>query len=309
MKNMVQYTLLPNCTGDCDFCLRDERFFLTKGQILENIELIKKNIALIDWKDQFQYGISLLGGEIYYMRDTDYQEAFLDLIDTIIEKVLKVSDNPECKYSSVTNGMYDPEFLFKVIDRIVEKVGIQKVDLNFSFDLKYRFKNKEQQQVVLNNINAFHNRYNYKVGVQMILTQYLIDMWKKGRFKTSEFVEQNIPGNMLCYLYPHPIRTGKELPDFFFKRKDFLDFILALKIDSPSTYSSFLQSTKNSAIFKYTGLIHKNTRHDYKEMPILSDGKEIINEKCGHSVLYKCYSDCDKCMMCDLKQLDRDEYL
>ena len=100
MKNMVQYTVLPNCTGDCDFCLRDERFFLTKGQILDNIELIKKNIPLIDWKDQFQYGISLLGGEIYYSRDIDYQEAFLDLIDVIIEKILKVSPNPNCKYSS-----------------------------------------------------------------------------------------------------------------------------------------------------------------------------------------------------------------
>lgn len=309
MKNMVQYTVLPNCTGNCDFCLRDERFFLTKGQILDNIELIRKNISLIDWKDQFQYGISLLGGEIYYMRDQDYQEAFLDLIDTIIEKVLKVSDNPECKYSSVTNGMYNPEFLFKVVDRIVEKVGIQKVDLNFSFDLKYRFKTKEQQQQVLDNINAFHNRYNYKVGVQMILTQYLIDMWKKGQFKTTEFIEKYIPSNMLCYLYPHPIRTGKELPDFFFKRKDFLDFILALKIEAPEIYRGFLQSTRNSAIFKYTGLIHKNTLHDYKEMPILSDGKEIINEKCGHSILYKCYSDCDRCMMCDLRQLDGAEYL
>lgn len=309
MKNMVQYTVLPNCTGNCDFCLRDERFFLTKQQILDNIELIKKNIPLIDWKDQFQYGISLLGGEIYYMQDKDYQDAFLDLIDTIIEKVLKVSDNPECKYSSVTNGMYNPDFLFKVIDRIVEKVGIQKVDLNFSFDLKYRFKTKEQQQQVLNNINAFHKRYNYKVGVQMILAQYLIDMWKKGQFKTSEFIEKYIPGNMICYLYPHPIRTGKELPDFFFKRKDFLDFVLALKIDAPEIYKSFLQSTKNSAIFKYTGLIHKNILHDYKEMPILSDGKEIINEQCGHSILYKCYSDCDRCMMCDLKQLDKGEYL
>ena len=44
MKNMVQYTVLPNCTGNCDFCLRDERVFLKKGQILENIELIKKQI-------------------------------------------------------------------------------------------------------------------------------------------------------------------------------------------------------------------------------------------------------------------------
>ena len=309
MKNMVQYTVLPNCTGNCDFCLRDERFFLNKGQILDNIELIKKNIPLIDWKDQFQYGISLLGGEIYYSRDIDYQEAFLDLIDTIIEKVLKVSPNPNCKYSSVTNGMYDPDFLFKVIDRITEKVGIEKVDLNFSFDLKYRFKTDFQKEQVLNNINAFHKRYDYNVGVQMILTQYLIEMWKNKLFDVNSFVKEYIPGNMICFLYPHPIRTGKTLPDFFFKRNNFLEFILDLKTTSPKTYYSFLQSTKNSAIFKYTGLIHKNTLHDYKEMPILSDGKEILNEKCKHSILYKCYADSDKCMLCDLLHLDEGEYL
>lgn len=37
--------------------------------------------------------------------------------------------------------------------------------------------------------------------------------------------------------------------------------------------------------------------------PRLSDGKEIINKKCGHSMLYQCYSDTDRCMLCDLEGL------
>lgn len=309
MNNMVQYTILPNCTGDCDFCLRDERFFLTKPQILDNLDLIKKNIDLVDWKNDFSCGVSLLGGEIYYMQDKDYQSSFLELIDVIIEKVLKVSTNPHCRYSSVTNGVYNPTFLFKVIDRIKDAVGIDKVDLNFSFDLKYRFRNETEKQLVLNNINEFHNRYDYKVGVQMILTQYLIDMWKNNEFDVNKFIDEYIPGNMLCFLYPHPIRTGKVLTDFNFKRDDFFKFITYLKVVNPEIYHGFLQSTKNSAIFKYTGLLHKNTLHDYTEMPILTDGKEILNPKCNHSILYQCYSDCDKCMLCDLINMDKMEYL
>ena len=87
------------------------------------------------------------------------------LIDDIIEKVLKVSPNPECKFSSVTNGIYDPAFLFKVIDKINEVVGMSKVDLNFSYDLKYRYKSEADRLQVLKNIKLFHERYDYLVGV------------------------------------------------------------------------------------------------------------------------------------------------
>lgn len=52
------------------------------------------------------------------------------------------------------------------------------MDLNFSYDLKHRFKNDEDRLKVLKNINDFHNRYNYSVGVQMILTQHVINEWK-----------------------------------------------------------------------------------------------------------------------------------
>ena len=41
------------------------------------------------------------------------------------------------------------------------------------------------------------------------------------------------------------------------------------------------------------------------QQPTLSDGKEELSE-CGHSVLYKCYSDSDECMLCDLELLEAD---
>lgn len=300
---MVQYSVWSNCSNSCDFCLRREREFYTLQKQLDSIAFIKKNINFIDWKHEYSYGISLLGGEIYYIQNKQLQNAFMDLINDIITKILLVSQNPDCKYSSVTNGLYDPVFLFKVIDLICDKVGLEKIDLNFSYDLKYRYKSDYDRQLVLNNIKKFHTKYNYIVGVQMILTQHLINQIKNGKFNLNKFIEQDICGNTLSFLYPHPIHTGKILNDFFFSRKDFLWFLQYLKNTNSQVYLNTIYSTKNSGIFKYTGFKHKDNINKYDQQPVLSDGKEIINA-CGHSILYKCYSDSDKCMLCDILALE-----
>lgn len=309
-KNMVQYGVWANCCNNCKFCLREERRPYSKEKQIFWLEAIKKNIGFIDWAKKFTYGISLLGGELYYITDPDVQKEFLSLIDIIIEKILKVSKNPECKYSTVTNGLYDPVFLYEVVDRIISVVGISKVDINFSYDLKYRYSSEKDRLLALKNINQFHKRYGYSVGVQMILTQYVIDFWKAGTFEVNEFLEKDIPGNGLSFLYPHPIHSGFSLPDFNFKRNDFLKFIQYLKSVSYKTYMSFLQSTKNSCTFKWTGLKDRISENiDYSAQPVLTDGKEIIRPSCGHSVLYSCYSDSPACVLCDLKELDKEAYL
>ena len=101
MSNMVQYGVWSNCCNACDFCLRKDRIPYSKEKMLRQLEGIKKNINYVDWVNQFSYGVSLLGGELYYITDPDLQESFLELIDIIIEKVLKVSPNRDVKYSTV----------------------------------------------------------------------------------------------------------------------------------------------------------------------------------------------------------------
>lgn len=306
MGNMVQYSIWSNCCNNCDFCLRKERIPYSREKQLLTLRRTRKNLDFVDWKDKFSDGISLLGGELYYIEDKELQDEFMLLIDDIIEKVLKVSPNPNVKYSTVTNGIYNPEFLYRVIDRIVDKVGIQAVDLNFSYDMKYRYKNEERRKLVLKNINDFHQRYNYKVGVQMILTQYVIDMWRRGEFDVNKFIDENIPGNTLCFLYPHPIETGLNLTDFNFKRRDLFDFLKYLKEANYFVYVSFMLSTMNSCSYKYTGLKNR-TSLDFTEEPKFTDGKEILTE-CGHSILYRCYTDSDKCLLCDLMAFDEEVF-
>lgn len=308
MQKMVQYSVWSNCCNNCDFCLRKERIPYTKQKQLSMIHFIQENIKSVDWINEFSSGVSLLGGELYYITDEELQNSFLSLIDIIIKYILIPNKDKTCMYSSVTNGMYEPSFLYKVIDKIVEAVGINHIDINFSYDLKYRYHTEEARQQVLKNINEFTKRYDYKTGVQMILTQYVIDKIKSNEFDIPKFLEKDIPNCNFAFLYPHPIATKKKLNDFFFSRKDLLWVVMKLKEISPDTYYNFIYSTKNSGTFKHTGLIQRDMRRhiDLEQQPTLSDGKEDINPVCGHSTLYQCYNDSDKCMLCDLMRIDSD---
>lgn len=296
--SMVQYGIWPNCCNACQFCLRTERIPISLNKQIKRIRNIRANLNYVDWQDKFKDGISLLGGEVYFITDKNLQDEFMLLIDDIIDKVML--PNEYTVYSTVTNGLYDPTFLYKVIDRFLEK-GIDKsrIDINFSYDLKYRFKTQSDAQKVIDNINAFHIKYDYVVNVQMILTQYLIDMILNGIFKIEEFENSVVPGNVLAFLYPHPIATGIKLDDFNFKRESLLEVCKFLRENYSRNFEAFVSSVINSSRFKYTGLLETNS-NNIKQKPRLSSDKEHKNNSCGHSKLYQCYSDSDKCMLCDL---------
>ena len=302
-KHMVQYGLWSNCCNNCAFCLIQDKHVYSKDEMIFWINMTRQNLRHIDWKNKFAYGVSTLGGELFFVKDKEIQDAYMRLIDDIIDLVL-IPCKETARFSFVTNGLYEPSFLYRAVDRVVERVGIQFVDANFSYDLKYRYKNENAKQLAIKNINAFATRYNYDVGVQMILTQNVIDLWKQGLFDVNDHMSAHFIKGNLCFLYPHPIETGIKLDDFNFKRKDFLKFMLYLKERNPRIYSDFTNSTLNSATFKYSGLDLKDPNMPVDFQPILSAGKEVIQEKCGHSTLYNCYSDSDKCVLCDLQLLD-----
>lgn len=312
--SMIQLGLHSKCCNHCDFCTIIDNGLTEINDIIKEIEKAKENIVYIskqkdNWLNKYSDGISILGGEIYFIKDKRYKDAILSLIDVILEYILIPNkNNKKCKFSTVTNGMYDPEWLlFPVVDKIKDTVGIDHVDVNFSYDFKYRFHSEDTKHLVEKNINLFHDRYNYCLGIQMILTQDVINMYLKG-WRTTDFINSTLPGNMISFLYPHPIHRGnnesgaKNLPNFNFSRSSFLKFLRLVKEEEPRVFESFYYSTNNSAIFKYTMLHNKMDKGTSTQDPILSDGKEIVNISCpnNHSILYKCYADSDKCLLCDL---------
>ena len=77
MGKMVQYSMWSNCSNHCDFCLiKDHNHYSKKDQI-DNIRRIRENIKHVDWVNEFSYGISLLGGELYFIEDKEIQDEFM----------------------------------------------------------------------------------------------------------------------------------------------------------------------------------------------------------------------------------------
>ena len=251
---MVQYDLWNNCSNSCDFCLIYRKRILNNEQMIERIDQIIANINYVGdrWTTQFSDGISLLGGEVYFITDLKVQEKLMELIDHIINKILlpnKVLGHI-CKYSTVTNGIYQPDLLFRMIDRIVEKAGIEFVDVNFSYDLKYRFHTEESRLLCLENMRKFSERYNYRIGAQMVVTEYLIDMINNKEFDIGEFQNKIVPNSIVEFLYPHEVHTGKVLDDFQFPRDKFLRFLIWLKANYYENFINYCDSINNSSIFK-----------------------------------------------------------
>lgn len=308
MGSMVQYSVWPNCQNNCKFCLRAYREIEDKTFMIERLKELEHNIGVVDWEKEYSRGISLLGGEIFFVEDEDVKEELYRFVNRIIDLVLLKSQ--EARLSFVTNGIYDPNnSLFKFLDIIKERVGISRADINVSYDIKYRFSSEEKRQMCIRTINAIHERYDYCVGVQTILTQYFINAVFDKTFSISDFESNVIPGNQLTFLYPHPINPvlitkDNPMTDFQFDRKSFFKFMTYLKNNFPRKYDNFYLSVENSGVLKKTGAIDPLIGLEDAQ-PVLSDGKQIINEKCGHTVLYKCYTDSDKCMLCDLHEFGR----
>lgn len=303
---MVQYGLWPNCTNKCDFCLLQDRIYKSKKERLRVLAAVKENIKTIDWKGKFSDGISLLGGEIFYTEHEEIKNSFLELIDEIVEVVFGSCEST--RLSIVSNGIYDPNvLLIPVIEKLNNKKVLDRFDLNFSYDIKYRFHSEESRIKAIENINLVYDKYKIVPCVQTCLTQYLIDAHLDGSFNIFDFKETNFPHTILTFLYPHKINTGKTLDDFFFKRQSLMKFIMWMRRNGyQKEIENFIQSVINSSQFKYTGLLYRgdvledkdDKDEEIKQEPVL--GEKQILSSCGHSQLYKCYSDCDKCMLCDL---------
>jgi len=304
--SMVQYGLWPNCTNNCDFCLLDDRQYKTVKERLHILNITKENILIVDWKNKFSNGISLLGGEVFYTESPEVKESFLDLIKLIINKILK--PNKTTVLSIVSNGIYDPNILLIPTLELLKKENlIDRFNLNFSYDVKYRFHTEEARLQCISNINLVYDQYNLIPCVQTCLTQYLIDMLINNEFNIFEFKEKHFPNSILTFLYPHKIKTGKVLNDFFFTRASLFKFITWMKANNYTReLESFINSVINSSQFKYTGLWDRSEIQDWNEtdremieqQPTL-ERKQILTD-CGHSQLYRCYADSDKCMLCDL---------
>jgi hypothetical protein len=294
---MLQYLLWTNCNNNCKFCIRGDKSdaYTNTSDMITSVKRAYTSIKTQDWS-KYDGGISVIGGELFYVTDQKLQAELLLLFKLICEEILTKRENTHLVL--ITNLIYDVTFLENVLN-IFRSFGVEsQVQLHTSFDIKYRYKNTEDQNLYFNNIKRLRSTYpNIKITVQCIVTQYFIDAVTTRVFEIESF--EDTYDVKFALLVPLKSNLSIQLQDFFPKRREFINFLVKLATDNPLVFRQFV----NSAKYAFTSKDFIDTQNDEELIPSNSAILYPDVLKCGHSDIYLCYSDSDNCMLCDIEAL------
>ena len=273
---ILQYLLWTNCNNACKFCIRGDKSdaYSKTEDMLVSIQKAKSNILSQDWSS-YKGGISIIGGELYYVEDRKLQLALLDLMHTATDVILKKNDST-C-IVLITNLIYDDSFLKEVLHQFEKEGVLNQVHLHTSFDLKYRYKDNADKQLMLSNLEDLSKEFStLNLTTQTILTQYFINAVNDGSFNISEFEEKyNTRFTLLVPLYSNLSCT---LSDFFPKRRDFINFLIKLYDENPITFRKFIDSAR----YAFSSKDFIDTQNDQECRPSNSVFVTSDMMKCGH---------------------------
>ena len=154
----VQINLFPFCNLNCKFCY--ERTILKNGfNKTKDYYINKCKESII--KNNITYDtISMLGGELFYDKDNNFQN-IIDFCKWLSPKKLYLR----------TNLMFDfdtnPFFLF------LKDSGINFV-LSTSYDVENRFSTKEQEDLFFNNLEKLYDLNKKTIEIPIILTENVL---------------------------------------------------------------------------------------------------------------------------------------
>ena len=294
---MLQYLLWTNCNNSCKFCIRGDKLdaYTNTRDMLVSVEKAKTSILNQDWS-KYSGGVSVIGGELFFIEDKTLQIALKELFIIICDKVLSVRDSVHLVL--ISNLLYDISFLREVLDIFKERNLLSQVQLHVSFDTKYRFHSEAAKTLYYENLVKVRQIYpELVITVQCILTQYLIEAINNKEFSITEFEDRyNVK---FALLIPLKSNLSIKLPDFLPKRRDFINLLLKISVENPLTFRRFIDSARYAFISKD----FIDTQNDEELIPSNSALLYPSVLKCGHCDIYQCYADSDKCMLCDMEAL------
>ena len=224
-NKFIQFELWKDCKQGCKFCCN-------KGA--ESIDKNKSCLYILDVLRKIQPGeydkIGLIGGELFNGEMKHCMNAFFSIMQRIKEL------NPQTIYIA-TSLIYDVgDYLIPVLNALDKVYGIlDKIVLCTSWDIKYRFKTPEENQLWFKNMFYLNKKYpNLKIHTEIILTQYFIDLinndkWDIDLFKkvlntSVDFIE---PASGLYY--EDKFDCQKNVPGFFPTKSSFYKFLQKMK--------------------------------------------------------------------------------
>lgn len=323
---IAQYELWTTCFNNCEFCINEhyihdvnvERQRHALQSVIDNLDVIYETV-----KDTIS--VELIGGDFFQgqLNDPETKRLWYALMD----KLHKLGEEEKIQevviFATLTIG--DHSDLFKSIN-IIKPNKDSKLDLwvSTSYDTRGRFITPKHLECWQHNMLELGKLETVKLNTTLILTQDCVEKINSGEldleefaktYKTTLFFKQpTVPDKAITYediqksYGPHYMALKEEYKKrfdwFLCKRSDtmkamrklkqlgILDRLMGLNYRADNLAKHFTQ--KDS---------WDNIKRDKKTQ---TEGDVFATAPCGHLYYYRCYSDSDKCILCDKEALLED---
>lgn len=280
-KKIYEFLLWDNCNNNCSFCFQREspRLFNKEKRkfILDEV------ISFIN-SNKFVKGSHILicGGEIFD-KSNDFDiliPFFTTLCNYMNEGII------DLLYLN-TNLIYsDLKPLITVLNLINDNKLFDRLKFTTSYDLKGRFKKKEDEELMLSNLDFIMTTYSEcKTVVNTILTKQVCEAILDDSFNLNSFMNK-----YRCWINLIPyIVLDKELMGTrqqIFKALKKVDDIVPGYLEK---YIPNMSIEQEKLLYMY-----KDNAFQFCSCKIA---------ECGHSINFKRYSDKGTCFCCDLKEI------
>lgn len=280
-KAIYEFLLWDNCTNNCSFCFQRENpriFNKSKRQ-----EILDETLSFIQ-SDKFEKGSHILicGGEIFDKPQDSLQlnHFFTKIISLMLNDII------DLLYIN-TNLIYKDKCCLDFLLRNIKANNLfDRLKFTTSYDLAGRFKTKESEELMLQNLTWVKNIYpDCKVVVNTILTKQICNAILNRSFSIKDFIQK-----YKCWV--------NLLPYIIYNKE--------LSATRGEIFSALKEVDKDvSGYLDY--YIPNMSITQEKLLYLYKDGKfEFCSCKmaeCGHSINFKRYSDKGTCFCCDLKEI------
>lgn len=227
-RHFIQFNMWKNCRNHCEFCFNRGYKLSTDNDKLEIIKFVQNKLE--DRKILNYNEIGFIGGEFFddQLNSYEVKNKFYKLFEQC--KKLKDSGTLD-KICVATSLVFDINAHLLDFIQYLKKLDLLNITLFCtSYDCKYRFHSENDLKTWQKNMKLLSKLVPNKVHTEMIVSGFFIDsvMSKKldlldfcNKYHTSiDFIEPTF----IDYFDDMPA-TIKQLPDFFPRRQQFIDFV------------------------------------------------------------------------------------
>ena len=244
-NNFIQYELWKDCKNGCKFCFNKGQPDVNKIESLNYVlNLLQDEEDLKDYNE-----IGFIGGEFFddQLKNPEVKALFYKLYDRCKELIDQGKMN---KVYITTSLIFSPcDYLIPFLDYLRELGILKYCLLCTSYDLKYRFHNKQAKELWEANMILLHEKYpELNLHTEMIATGFFMKAVLDGEFDIIGFcdkfhtgIDYIEPGS--GFYYYDKAACAKDLPDFFPTKETAIKFIKKTIIDDKSIRAdTFLSS-------------------------------------------------------------------